>query len=50
MGLTYNNSGNVQIEITCEKPGYITQKKRFNVRQAIDQKEVSTKFNLVVED
>ena len=48
-GLTYNNSGNVQVEITCEKAGYITQKKRFNVRQAIDQKEISTKFNLIKE-
>ncbi len=50
IGLTYNNSGNVQIEISCEKPGYITQRKRFNVRQAIDQKEISTKFNLIKED
>lgn len=49
-GLTYNNSGNVQIEVTCEKNGYTTQKKRFNLRQAIDQKEISTKFNLVKED
>ncbi len=49
-GLTYNNSGNVQIEVTCEKAGYITQKKRFNVRQAIDQKEISTKFNLIKEE
>ncbi len=48
-GLTYNNSGNVQIEISCEKAGYSTQKKRFNLRQAIDQKEISTKFNLVTE-
>lgn len=48
-GLTYNNSGNVQIEITCEKAGYISQKKRFNLRQAIDQKEISTKFNLIKE-
>lgn len=48
-GLTYNNSGNVQIEVTCEKAGYITQKKRFNLRQAIDQKEISTKFNLIKE-
>lgn len=48
-GLTYNNSGNVQIEITCERPGYLPQKKRFNVRQAIDQKEISAKFNLVKE-
>lgn len=48
-GLTFNNSGDVQIEITCEKAGYITQKKRFNLRQAIEQKEISTKFNLVKE-
>lgn len=50
IGLTYNNSGNVQIEVTCEKAGYITQKKRFNVRQAIDQKEISTKFSLIKEE
>ncbi|MDE7388455.1 MAG: hypothetical protein K2M97_04300 [Muribaculaceae bacterium] len=49
-GLTYNNSGNVQIEISCEKQGYLTQRKRFNLRQAIDQKEISAKFNLVKED
>lgn len=49
-GLTYNNSGDVQIEVTCEKAGYITQKKRFNIRQAIDQKEISTKFNLVKDE
>ena len=49
-GLTFNNSGDVQIEIVCEKPGYITQKKRFNLRQAIEQKEISTKFNLVKEE
>lgn len=48
-GLTYNNSGNVQIEVSCEKPGYITQRKRFNLRQAIDQKEISAKFSLVKE-
>lgn len=49
-GLTYNNSGNVQIEVVCEKAGYVTQKKRFNLRQAIDQKEISTKFNLIKEE
>lgn len=48
-GLTFNNSGDVQIEISCEKAGYLTQKKRFNLRQAIEQKEISTKFNLVEE-
>lgn len=49
-GLTYNNSGNVQIEVTCERSGYLTQRKRFNLRQAIDQKEISAKFNLIKED
>lgn len=49
-GLSYNNSGNVQIEVTCEKPGYLPQRRRFNLRQAIDQKEISAKFNLVKED
>lgn len=49
-GLTYNNSGNVQIEVTCERNGYIPQKKRFNLRQVIDQKEISAKFNLVKDD
>jgi len=49
-GLTFNNSGDVQIEVTCEKAGYITQKKRFNLRQAIEQKEISTKFNLIKDE
>ena len=48
-GLTFNNSGDVQIEISCEKSGYSPQRKRFNVRQAIEQKEISTKFNLIEE-
>lgn len=50
IGLTYNNSGNVQIEVSCEKAGYITQRRRFNLRQVIDQKEISTKFNLIKEE
>lgn len=50
MGLTYNNSGNVQIEVSCEKAGYVTQRRRFNLRQAIDQKEISTKFNLIKDE
>lgn len=49
-GLTYNNSGNVQIEVTCEKAGFMSQRKRFNLRQAIDQKEISAKFNLVKDE
>lgn len=49
-GMTYNNSGNIQIEVSCEKSGYITQRKRFNLRQAIDQKEISAKFNLIKDE
>lgn len=46
-GLKWENSGNVQIEITCDKPGYLPQRRRFNLRQAIEQREISAKFNLV---
>lgn len=49
-GLKYENAGNVQIEITCEKQGYLTQRKRFNLRQAIEQREISAKFNLVKDE
>ncbi|MDE6703271.1 MAG: hypothetical protein K2K00_06315 [Muribaculaceae bacterium] len=49
-GLKFENSGNVQIEVTCEKAGYLPQKKRFNLRQAIEQKEISAKFNLVKDE
>ncbi len=49
-GLTYNNSGDVQIEILCEKPGYLPQKKVFNVRAAIDQKSINAHFSLVKDE
>lgn len=49
-GLTYNNSGNVQIEILCEKPGYLPQKKVFNLRTAIDQKSINAHFTLVKDE
>ena len=49
-GLTFENSGNVQVEVSCEKPGYMTQRKRFNLRQAIEQKEISAKFNLIKDE
>ncbi len=49
-GLKFDNSGNVQIEVTCEKPGYLPQKRRFNLRQAIEQREISAKFNLVKDE
>lgn len=47
LGLTYENSRDVQIEIKVVKSGYEAQVKRFNVRQAIDQQEISSFFILV---
>lgn len=47
LGLTYENSRDVQIEIKVMKSGYETQVKRFNVRQALDQQEISSFFMLV---
>ena len=49
-GLTYNNAGNVQIEIKCEKTGYYTQSKKFNVSSIIEEKEISAFFRLVAEE
>ena len=48
-GLSYENSRDVQIEIKVKCKGYIDQNKRFNVRQAIDQQEISSFFDLVEE-
>ncbi len=46
-GLTYENARDVQIEIKVRRKGYIEQSKRFNVRQAIDQQEISSFFEMV---
>lgn len=46
-GLTYENSANVVIEIKLSKRGYEDQIKRYNVRQALDQQEISGFFELV---
>ena len=46
-GLTYDNSRNVTIEIKVTKKGYEDQIKRYNVRQALDQQEISGFFDLV---
>lgn len=46
-GLTYSNSKDVTIEIKVSKRGYIDQVKRYNVRQALDQQEISGFFELV---
>lgn len=47
LGLTYQNSRDVQIEIKIKKRGYYDSVKRFNVRQAIDQQEISSFYDLV---
>jgi len=49
-GLTYENARDVQIEIKVRRKGYIEQSKRFNVRQAIDQQEISSFFEMVSEE
>ncbi|MDE7407307.1 MAG: hypothetical protein K2M76_02705, partial [Muribaculaceae bacterium] len=47
LGLTYDNSRDVTIEVKVSKRGYEDQVKRFNVRQALDQQEISGFFELV---
>lgn len=49
-GLTYDNSRNVTIEIKVSKKGYEDQVKRYNVRQALDQQEISGFFELIPKD
>ena len=49
-GLTYNNSGLVQIEIKVEKTGYYSQTKKYDVRSLIDEHDVSYMFRLVPEN
>ena len=46
-GLTYENSRDVTVEVKVSKRGYEDQVKRFNVRQALDQQEISGFFELV---
>lgn len=47
VGLTYDNSPDVTVEIKVTKRGYEEQVKRFNVRMAIDQQEIGGFFELV---
>jgi hypothetical protein len=49
-GLTYENSRDVTVEIKVTRKGYMDQVKRYNVRQAIDQQEISGFFELVEDD
>jgi len=46
-GLTYENAADVVIEIKVTKRGFEEQVKRYNVRQALDQQEISGFFELV---
>lgn len=46
-GLTYENSNDVVIEIKLTKRGFEEQIKRYNVRQVLDQQEISGFFELV---
>lgn len=46
-GLNYENAADVVIEIKLTKRGYEDQVKRYNVRQALDQQEISGFFELV---
>lgn len=46
-GLTYDNAANVVIEIKVSKRGFEDQIKRYNVRQALDQQEISGFFEMV---
>lgn len=49
-GLSYNNAGNVQIEIKVEKEGYYTQTKKHDVLSLIDDNDISYMFRLVKEE
>ena len=49
-GLTYQNSSNVRIILRCEKDGYLSQEKEFDVRMILDQEEISAFFRLVKEE
>ena len=49
-GLTYENSSNVRIILRCEKDGYLSQEKEFDVRMIMDQEEISAFFRLVKEE
>ncbi|MGM9838288.1 MAG: hypothetical protein ACI30A_07380 [Paludibacteraceae bacterium] len=49
-GLTYNNAGNVQIEIKVEKAGYYSQTRKIDVLSLIDDNDVSYMFKLVPEE
>lgn len=48
-GITEYNAQYVQIEIKVKRKGYVDQIKRFNMRQVLEQKEISNFFDMVKE-
>lgn len=49
LGLTYENSTHVTLELKVTKRGYVEQIKRFNLRMALDQQEINSFFELYEE-
>lgn len=49
-GLSYQTAGNVRIILRCEKEGYLSQEKEYDVRMVLDQEEISAFFRLVKEE
>ncbi len=50
LGMTYNNSGNVRVQIKVTKSGYGDQIRDYDLRSVIDEKEVSCFVELPKED
>ncbi len=49
-GLTNQNASNVRVILRCEKDGYLSQEKEFNIRMIMDQEEISAFFRLVKDE
>ena len=49
-GLSNENASNVRIILRCEKDGYLSQEKEYDVRMIMDQEEISAFFRLVKEE
>lgn len=49
-GLTTQNASNVRVILRCEKDGYLSQEKEFNIRMIMDQEEISAFFRLVKDE
>ncbi|MBQ6084687.1 MAG: hypothetical protein IJK92_10115 [Bacteroidales bacterium] len=49
-GLSNENASNVRIILRCEKDGYLSQEKEYDVRMIMDQEEISAFFRLVKDE